>query len=192
MAVGFYVDMYRCVGCKACQVACKDKNRLEVGTNFRTVQTYSVGAFPHVACYSFSQTCNHCESPACLNACKAGAIRKAPDGTVLLDQDACVGCKRCVLACPYGHPKFIASLGVVGKCDGCAGLRQAGQLPACVAACPTRALDFGEMDALRKKYGSNLSEGSLAVLPNPSITHPHILVHAKASAADAGYRLVNW
>ena len=68
MALGFYFDMTRCIGCRACQVACKDKNRLDVGTIYRTADSYEVGTFPKVKMYSFSTSCNHCQNPACVSA----------------------------------------------------------------------------------------------------------------------------
>ena len=85
MAFGFYFDMTRCIGCRACQVACKDKNRLEVGTLYRNVKSYTVGTFPNVKSYSYSGSCNHCENPICLANCPTGAISKAEDGTVVQD-----------------------------------------------------------------------------------------------------------
>lgn len=78
--LGFYFDMTRCIGCRACQVACKDKNRLEVGVIFRNAHTYSVGTFPSVHCYSYSGTCYHCAEPACVERCPTGAMYRAEDG----------------------------------------------------------------------------------------------------------------
>ena len=192
MAVGFYLDMTRCIGCRACQVACKDKNRLEVGTLYREVHSYTVGTFPEVDGYSYSFGCNHCEEPICLKNCPTGAIYRAPDGTVVQDQSKCIGCRMCVMSCPYGQPKYFPAEGVSGKCDGCYGLREAGGEPACVAGCPNRALKFGEMDELRAEFGPDLNEGSIAVLPSPDETHPNILIKAKDCAQDAGYRELTW
>lgn len=80
MTVGFYFDMTRCIGCRACQVACKDKNRLEVGTLYREVHSFTVGKFPEVRSYSHTFGCNHCEDAICLKNCPTGAIYKAADG----------------------------------------------------------------------------------------------------------------
>ena len=119
MTVGFYFDMTRCIGCRACQVVCKDKNRLEVGTLYREVHSFTVGQFPEVKSYSHTFSCNHCEDPICLKNCPTGAIYKAPDGTVIQDQSKCIGCRMCVMSCPYGQPKYFPEKGVSGKCDGC-------------------------------------------------------------------------
>ena len=144
MTVGFYFDMTRCIGCRACQVACKDKNRLEVGTLYREVHSFTVGKFPEVRSYSHTFGCNHCKDAICLKNCPTGAIYKAADGTVIQDQSKCIGCRMCVMSCPYGQPKYFPEKGVSGKCDGCYGLRQDGGEPACVAGCPNRALEFGD------------------------------------------------
>ena len=100
MSVGFYLDQNRRTGCRACQVACKDKNRLEVGLLYREAHTYSVGEFPKSKAYSYSFGCNHCEEPICLKNCPTGAIYRAPDGTVVQDQSKCIGCRMCVMSCP--------------------------------------------------------------------------------------------
>ncbi|MCI8514543.1 MAG: 4Fe-4S dicluster domain-containing protein, partial [Lachnospiraceae bacterium] len=156
MALGFYFDMTRCIGCRACQVACKDKNNLEVGAIFRNAKTYETGSFPDVNAFSFSTSCNHCENPACVTVCPIGAMYKAEDGTVICDQELCDGCQACVEICPYQVPQFIEATGKVNKCDACAYLRAKGENPACVDACPNRALDFGDVAELESKYGKDL------------------------------------
>ena len=100
MSVGFYLDQSRCTGCRACQVVCKDKNRLEVGTLYREAHSYTVGEFPKVQGFSYTFSCNHCEDPVCLKNCPTGAIYKAADGTVIQDQSKCIGCRMCVMSCP--------------------------------------------------------------------------------------------
>ena len=186
MALGFYFDMTRCVGCRACQVACKDKNNLEIGTVLRFAKTYEVGEFPNVNMYSFAGSCNHCENPTCVSACPVGAMYKAEDGTVLHDAEMCVGCQACVKACPYSVQQFVASVTKVAKCDSCAALRAKGQNPVCVDACPSRALDFGEKDELIAKYGSNLVK-DIAILPDSKITGSNTLIKAKACALEADF-----
>lgn len=192
MAVGYYFDMTRCIGCRACQVACKDKNRLEVGVIYRNAHTYTVGSYPKVEMYNFTASCNHCEKPACLENCPVSAIYKADDGTVIQDQSRCIGCKTCVMSCPYGHPKYIEDKGVSGKCDGCYGLRAAGGKPACVAGCPNRALDFGDVDELKKKYGDNLDNGTITILPSRDETEPNVYIKTKEAAFEKSYQELNW
>ena len=190
MSVGFYFDMTRCTGCRACQVACKDKNRLDVGTVFRYAKTFSVGSFPSVSGYSYSASCNHCGAPACMAACPTGAIYRADDGTVIIDQEVCTGEASCTTACPYGIPQILPS-GKAGKCDGCYAIREAGGQPACVAGCPNRALDFGDFDELKAKYGADLVS-EVAVRPSADTTAPSLLIKAKDAANDTNYVEVNW
>lgn len=192
MAIAFYFDMNSCIGCRACQVACNDKNRLDVGTLYRKVNSYTVGTFPKVTSYSYSASCNHCEQPVCLQNCPTGAIYKAEDGTVIQDQSKCIGCRMCVMSCPYAHPQFFEDLGVAGKCDGCYGLRKEGNQPACVAGCPNRALHFGDVEELKAQFGADLNNGSIAILPDPSDTHPNVLIDAKPTCFDKNYKKLTW
>ena len=185
MALGFYFDMTRCIGCRACQVACKDKNNLEVGILFRKAKTYEGGSFPDVKLFNFSSTCNHCENPACVAICPTGAMYKAEDGTVIHDDDMCIGCKSCMTACPYEVPQFDEAASIVKKCDACAYLRAKGQKPACVDACPNRALDFGDLDELKAKYGSDLVS-KVAVMPE-SPTNPSVLIKSKDYAVEGEF-----
>lgn len=191
MSVGFYLDMTRCTGCRACQVACKDKNRLDVGTLYRNAHSFSVGSFPTVKGYGYSASCNHCAMPACMAACSTGAIEVADDGAVIIDQSKCNGCQACVEACPYGVPKFLEEQSVVGKCDSCQAIRAAGGQPACVAGCPNRALDFGDVEELKAKYGDDLVN-EIAILPSAETTQPNVLIKAKDAALDPDYSEIAW
>lgn len=192
MSLGFYLDMTRCSGCGTCVYACK--NRLDlgmVGVLPRRVGRYEVGTFPQVKGYSVTVSCNHCENPACIRNCPTGAMYKAEDGSVLHNDDACIGCRSCIMACPYGAPQFLETEGIVVKCDTCKALRDADMNPVCVNACPSRALDFGDLDELRQKYGSDLVS-EIAVLPDASLTEPNLLIKARESALDESYREVTF
>ena len=124
--------------------------------------------------------------------CPVGAIEKTEDGTVIQDQEKCIGCRMCVMSCPYGHPKYFPEKGVSGKCDGCYGIRANGSQPACVAGCPNRALDFGDVDELRAKYGDDLNVGTIVVLPSPDETHPNVLIKAKDCSFDESAVELTW
>ena len=187
MALGFYFDMTRCVGCRACQVACKDRNNLDTGLIFRYAKTYETGSFPDVGMYNYSGSCNHCENPACITVCPTGAMYKAEDGTVIHDDDMCIGCKACMNICPYGAPTFDEVRAIVRTCDACASQRAKGENPVCVDACPSRALDFGERDELIAKYGEDLVK-DLPILPDSSLTNPNTLIKAKPCALEENFR----
>ena len=179
--LGFYFDNSVCTGCRTCQVACKDKNRLDVGVMFREVKSYECGVYPDAKIHHYSGSCNHCENAACVAGCPTGAMYKAEDGTVLHDDALCIGCGNCVAVCPYGAPKLLPS-GVAGKCDGCAALRAKGQNPACVDSCLMRCLEFGDLDELAKKHAGEDLTDKLSFLPDPSVTKPSLLINPKACA----------
>ncbi|MDR2869102.1 MAG: 4Fe-4S dicluster domain-containing protein [Deferribacteraceae bacterium] len=160
---GFYSDSSICSGCKACQVACKDKNNQVFGINYRKPYHVETGGFKvgskgtvthNAVVYSLSIACNHCSKPACTEVCPTGAMQKdKATGIVNNDKTKCIGCGNCASACPYNAPTINEELGKSYKCDFCADLVEKGEQPACVAACPLVALDCGEIADLRRKYG---------------------------------------
>jgi len=161
MSYAFYLDSTSCSGCKACQLACKDKHGLAVGLLWRRVYEISGGQWKRsgaawltdVFAYHVSLACNHCRRPICVEVCPAGAIHQRDDGIVLLDSSLCVGCRSCQWACPYGAPQYDEAAGTMTKCTFCVDLIDQGLAPACVAACPMRALDFGPREELEARYG---------------------------------------
>ena len=181
--LGFYFDAVRCTGCKACQIACQDKHDLPAELRWRRIAEYSGGEWSfnqdgsynqNVFSYYVSVACNHCETPICQEVCPANAIEKRDDGLVLIDESKCIGCRYCEWTCPYGAPQFNEDAGKMTKCTFCSDNLAQGEPPACVAACPSRALDFGELDELRAKYGS-LDE--VAPLPEASLTKPALVIN---------------
>ena len=183
--MGFYFDAANCIGCHCCHVACKDVNRLEVGTDFRHVKSFTTGSGWDVHMYHTSIGCNHCANPACVNNCPTGAMYKDGEtGLVLHRDDQCIGCLSCVMACPYGEPVLIESLGVVHKCDACAGLRAQGEQPSCVASCPQRVLEFGDLDELRAAHADADLVSDCYVLPASSQTKPSLLMEIKDCMLD--------
>ncbi|WP_080844124.1 DMSO/selenate family reductase complex B subunit [Cytobacillus gottheilii] len=181
--LGFYINQARCVGCKACVVACKDKNDNPVGINFRRVYSFESGSFTdhndgtydqNVQAYYLSVSCNHCDDPACVKGCPTTAMyKREEDGVVVVDHEKCVGCQYCSWNCPYGAPQYNAELGKMTKCNLCIDLLEKGERPACEAACIYRAIEVGPIEELRKKYGE-VSE--LKDLPKASMTNPNIVI----------------
>lgn len=194
--LGIHVDMSVCIGCSTCAIACKDKNDLEVGQRFRKVIEIEGGdwgkkgdeAVPNVFAYWISISCNHCDDPKCVANCPSGACHKrAEDGVVVIDPDVCIGCKYCTMSCPYGAPQYNEAKGITQKCNLCIDLLAQGKEPACVAACPVRAIHVGPIDELKAKYGGTMD---LVGLPDPAITHPNAIYtpHRHAVRHSAGRR----
>jgi anaerobic dimethyl sulfoxide reductase subunit B (iron-sulfur subunit) len=160
--LAFFVDVSACSGCKTCQMACKDKHDLPVGQLWRRVYEVGGGGWqaagpawvPNVVAYHLSVGCNHCEQPICVDVCPSGAMQKRPDGIVIIESERCLGCRYCRWACPYGAPQYDERRGVMAKCHLCYDEIDAGRQPVCVSACPMRALEIGELDEIRSRYGA--------------------------------------
>lgn len=183
---GFYYDAENCIGCHTCQVACKDTHRLEVGENYRTVRTFCTGSDYTPRLYHISMACNHCASPSCMQACTPGALMRNEDGLVVVDETVCNGCGDCVTACFYGAVTMLKE-GVAGKCNGCIELRSLGEDPACVASCPQRVLEFGDIDALRAAHKSEGLVQDAAPLTNSATTQPNLALRIKECMTDLDY-----
>lgn len=136
-------DSERCVGCHACATACKVWRETPPGLHNRRIEKRWEGEGPAVRLHFESVACRHCVDPACLKACKYGAISKHADGIVVVSQAKCVGCRACREACPFDVPQFRNFGGSrrMQKCDLCEATRTADNpLPPCVETCPTSAL----------------------------------------------------
>src|SRR5437867_11790174 len=174
--VGFFTDTSVCIGCKACEVACKEWNGVpEDGLNFTGESYDNTGAlgadtWRHVAFIEqptrvdgmeagddgfrwlmSSDVCKHCTSAACLEVCPTGALMRTEFGTVVVQDDVCNGCGYCVPACPFGVIDKRESDGRVWKCTLCYDRRKGGLEPACAQACPTDSIQFGPLDDLRAR-----------------------------------------
>ena len=191
---GFYIDLTRCAGCRTCSVACVDLNNTPVGLNLRRVIEFEGGSWKKSAegtwrqdvfAYYVSIGCNECADPACVKVCPTKAhFKRAEDGLVVIDQEKCIGCGMCARACPYGVPQLDAKRGKMLKCDGCVARTSRGMMPVCVESCPERALEFGDIDELRRKHGL---VDSVAPLPDAGITRPSIVIKPCRTAKPAGF-----
>jgi Fe-S-cluster-containing dehydrogenase component len=143
----FFIDPSRCIGCQACYHACSE------------CETHRGESMIHLEYVDRSQStqtvpvvCMHCEDPACAKVCPADAIKKTPDGIVQSAlQPRCIGCSNCVLACPFGVPKYYVKLDQMMKCDMCYDRTSTGKKPMCVTVCPSGALAFGTRDEIERK-----------------------------------------
>lgn len=173
---GFVHNNVDCIGCRACEIACKDKNGLPPGPRFRRVMYIEGGTFPEVFAYKVNMSCNHCAEPACLPTCPTGAIwKREKDGIVDIDSTLCIGCRRCEAACPYGAPQWNVQAQVIQKCNMCVDEIDAGRKPYCVMACMMRVLDIGPIDKLW-----NASHPTTAIGP-----HDKPVRHVKNMASPA-------
>jgi len=179
------VDTTRCLGCRACEAACSEKNQLpppvKAGDEsvFETRRTTDVNTFTvvnrgggpdgsHEARYVKSQ-CMHCLDPGCASACPAKALEKTFEGPVVYNRERCLGCRYCMLACPFDVPRFEYEKAspYVRKCSFCADRQKQGLAPACVEVCPSGTLQFGTRDAL-------LEEARTRIYQNPKKYVHHI------------------
>ena len=179
----FLTDSTLCIGCKACEVACKEWNDLgEDGLNwtgFSYDNTEAVGHStwrhvkfvehppeighggnsPDVASWTFSSdVCKHCENAGCLEACPTGSIVRTEFGGVYVQPDICNGCSYCVVACPFGVVQRNKEDGRAFKCTFCYDRQKVGLTPACAHACPTESIKFGELRELRAEAARRLEK----------------------------------
>ncbi len=137
----FEVNLDACSGCKACVTACHRMNGLEEGEVWRQVGLLHGGTSEAPVLQHVTTACHHCIEPACLQGCPVKAYEKDPlTGIVRHLDDQCIGCQYCMLKCPYDVPQYSKSKGIVRKCDMCHDRLAAGEAPACVQACPNRAI----------------------------------------------------
>ena len=178
-AVGFFTDSSVCIGCKACEVACKEWNHLpgdkpkfmdgydNTGAldeqNWRHVQFIErmddqpVQTGNGAAWLMLSDVCKHCKRASCMEVCPTGAIVRTEYDTVFIQQDVCNGCRYCISACPFGVIGFSAKTGTVHKCTFCYDRLQNSMTPACAQACPTQSIQFGPLSEMQKRADARLA-----------------------------------
>lgn len=196
----FFVDSNACSGCKACQVACQDAHDIRAGLHWRRVIEVQAGGWRQkdglwstdATAYYLSMACHHCRTPVCGQDCSTSAIWKRPDGIVVIDDSLCTQCRKCEHACPYGAIRWDTDANLPRKCTFCVEDLERGLAPACVTACPNRALDYGEREQLQQRYG-----GVSRVFPlaDPSLCGPALVIRSHRSASAAAERepeVANW
>jgi formate dehydrogenase iron-sulfur subunit len=195
MSKAVLYDANKCIGCRACQIACKQWNELPAD------KTSNNGTYenpPHLNARTFTKIqfkeievdskfhflftkvqCMHCEHPACVEACPVAALQKTDMGPVTYDDSKCFGCRYCMVACPFGIPNFEWDdpLPWIRKCTFCADRQSSGLKPACVSTCPTGALQFGERDEL-------ISEAKKRIASHPTEYVDHIYGEKEAGGTS--------
>ncbi|HHX51230.1 MAG TPA: 4Fe-4S dicluster domain-containing protein [Clostridia bacterium] len=160
---GFLFQVGLCIGCRACEVACRNEHQTGKWVRWRWVSSIAPATF-------LSISCNHCTSPECFRVCPQRAYTKRRDGIVLIDSDRCDGCKTCIKACPYQAPQLDPERNKVTKCDFCLPRRAKNLETACVSACHTGALQRIELGSPQEKGTILAVEG----FPDIRLTRPSI------------------
>ncbi|MBD2899387.1 Formate dehydrogenase, nitrate-inducible, iron-sulfur subunit [Actinomadura sp. RB99] len=178
--MGFFTDTSVCIGCKACEVACKEWNAVPedglefTGMSYDNTQGLGADTWRHVAFIEqdkpmgnadsgvrwlmASDVCKHCTHAACLDVCPTGSLFRTEFGTVVVQEDVCNGCGYCVPACPYGVIDQRKEDGRVWKCTLCYDRIGDGLEPACAKACPTDSIQFGPLDELRERAAARVDQ----------------------------------
>jgi formate dehydrogenase iron-sulfur subunit len=180
----FLTDATICIGCKACEVACKEWNEVPddgmiwTGYSYDNTQALGASTWRHVMFLEqpavagpqqvdmenpfrwifLSDVCKHCGNAGCLEACPTGAIVRTDVGSVLVQSDVCNGCGYCVVSCPFGVVDKRHPDGRAFKCTFCYDRQEAGMIPACAKACPTQSIRFGELAELREVGDARVAE----------------------------------
>ncbi len=208
------IDVGACIGCRRCMWACKKENNIPDVISPAWIEVFelplgeSVASHPSLrelktgATTSYTESpkegkwylavhCNHCDNPSCVKVCPTGATYKDKDGLVLMNYDKCIGCRICVVACPYSARRFnwleaklppeevnplvpVRFLGVVEKCTFCVHRVRKGKLPRCVEVCPVRAKHFGNLKDSKGEIGKILKANLSFQLLEEANTHPNI------------------
>jgi formate dehydrogenase iron-sulfur subunit len=180
----FLTDATLCIGCKACEVACKEWNEVPAdgmvwsGLSYDNTQSLGASTWRHVMFLEQPQTagpqladtkdpfrwvflsdvCKHCANAGCLEACPTGSIIRTDVGSVLVQKDVCNGCGYCVVSCPFGVIDRRPNDGRAFKCTFCYDRQKAGLIPACAKACPTQSIQFGEIEELQERAKNRVHE----------------------------------
>ncbi|MEB3760007.1 MAG: 4Fe-4S dicluster domain-containing protein [Desulfurococcales archaeon] len=153
---GFVINLDTCIGCGACVAACSEENSLVLQQlkedaevplgGRRDILVIEKGKFPSTVRINHHHTCMHCDNAPCVHVCPTGASYKTEEGAVLIDYDLCIGCKYCIVACPYNARYVNEALGGPDKCTMCYHRITKGLEPACASSCPTDSIVFGDLD----------------------------------------------
>jgi molybdopterin-containing oxidoreductase family iron-sulfur binding subunit len=198
MKYGMVIDLRRCIGCNACTIACKQQYGNPPGIFYSHVNITEVGKYPNARQVPLPVLCNHCDNPPCVDVCPTGASAKQANGMVLIDEDKCIGCRYCMVACPYNVRQFIGStpkgyfpekggltayekvayaqhqVGTVEKCSFCATRVAVGQLPACVLTCVGQARFFGDLEDPNSQVSQLIAKFDAKPLQPEAGTKPNV------------------
>ncbi len=172
---GMLIDLRRCSGCHACSVACKAEFDVPLGVHRSWVEYVEKGDYPNVTRNFVPRLCNHCNHPPCVSVCPTGATwKRAEDGIVVVDPDICIGCKYCILACPYDARFLNPVTGAADKCDFCLHRVEQGLMPSCVNTCVGGARIFGDLNDPDSEISKLVGTNAVTVLRPEQGTEPNV------------------
>ncbi len=171
---GFAIDLKKCIGCHACTIACKSEHDIPIGVNRCWVKTVEKGTFPDTRRFFLPVLCNQCEEAPCMNICPTNALFRRRDGIVDLNSAACIGCKACMVACPYDQLFIDPNTRTAEKCNFCANRIENELKPACVSVCPTECRIFGDLDDPTSEVAQIVAREAFAVRKPEKGTGPKI------------------
>lgn len=195
---GMVIDLERCIGCQTCTVTCKVEHSTPPGVFWARVLKKEVGVYPTAQRVNLPVLCMHCRKPPCVEACPTGASVQRPDGIVYVESERCIGCRYCMMACPYQARTFRSGMeyyfaeptpyewvtrkvlrrevprGTVSKCTFCKERVDAGTLPACVDTCLGRARHFGDLEDPESEVSRLLAERRSFQLRPEAGTEPSV------------------
>ncbi|MBM2815106.1 MAG: Fe-S-cluster-containing hydrogenase subunit [Ignavibacteria bacterium] len=171
---GIVIDLRRCVGCHTCSVACKSEFLVPLSVYRQWVKVIEKGQYPNVSRSFLPSMCNCCENPICVHNCPTQATFKREDGIVLQDPHRCIGCKYCIASCPYDVRYADPMKRIVQKCTWCHHRIDTGLEPACVNACPSFAMTFGDLNDPESRISKVLASNAVQVLKPEKDTRPHV------------------
>ncbi len=140
--MGFVFNPNLCIGCRACEMACRNENHTPAPIHWRHVKKIALGIY-------LSMSCNHCDNPECFRVCPSGSFTKRRDGIIEIDSSRCDGCHLCYHACPYHIPQYNPETNKISRCQMCYPRQDHGLQPACVEACTTGALTIQDLNEIQ-------------------------------------------
>src|SRR5438093_5078196 len=180
---GFAIDLRKCIGCHACTIACKAEHQIPIGVNRCWVKTVETGTFPNTRRFFFPVLCNQCDEAPCEKICPTRALFKRRDGIVDLHGDACIGCRACMVACPYDQLFIDPNTHTAEKCNFCANRVENRLLPACVSLCPTECRIFGDLDDPASEVARIARQEAITVRKPEKGTLPKVIYLAAEESA---------
>lgn len=175
MKLGMVIDLRRCLGCMACVVACQIDNKVPLGQRRVRIVTEERAHFPDTVTEVRPVRCNQCDNPPCISVCPTGATHIGnPGKIVVIEKDRCIGCGACVTACPYGARFMNPESGLAEKCDFCSDRLTLNYSPACVEACPGRAIFLGDIDDPKSEVRAAMSNRSFSTEKPQKGSNPRI------------------